>query len=639
METEHKNNQPIFIDEERPIEPAEQKINKRIKPPKKRKHQPLDELGNIYQKDGELPDMTRLDRQPRNSRGVLVGLIAFFAVIAIAAWAGFFIFKPYAKFEGDGVKLMVNGPDEVKAGEVVRYEFDYQNTEKAALGELELRLVIPNEFHIIELEPEKTSDPYTWTLGSLEQGGEGEIVLRGYFLGPHEGRSAFQSIATYRPSNFNSDFQEITTKPIRINESVLTGVVEGPNEAAPGEELKYTYKVTNTGSEPLENLEVRLEGLESFIFASADPAPNDERNARWTIAKLEPSEEKSIVITGSFAATAKGLTDVPIAIGIKTGDEWLLHRRDLVTTDVLASDVALELFIGGDKKDLTASLGDTLPISLSYENLGDRTIGDLVISLTIAASPSGLIDWDGAEMGEQPGRIKNGVITWTKNEIADLRTVRPGGEGTIELILPLVAEAPSQAGSDELRFIGTALISTLDGRVVARQVQTSPIIVTLGSSLSFDTAAQYFDEAGSSVGSGALPPHVGEATRVRVLWTIANLRHSLENLRVRTTLPPSVEWAGAEQAGLGKITWNASNRTVTLEAGSVPAGTPTITAYFEVSITPQQNDLGNFMTLTNEVVANAKDARTGAILSHTKPAITTEFLTDEFGNGRGAVVE
>lgn len=605
---------------------------------KKKEEKPVDVLRSIYEEGGKMPDLTRLERRRRSPRAILVGLIAFFAVLAAVAWAGFFIFKPYARFEGKALELTVSGPTPVKAGEVVRYEFEYHNKERVGIAAFELRLVIPKEFKVLETSEPPTTEGAIWALGSLGARSKGVITVRGYFLGPGVGTTAFQSIATYRPANFNADFQAITTRQITLAGTVLEGTVEGAPEAAPGEELTYTYTAKHLGSEPLEGLELALEAPETFLFASSLPAPAREGEPRWRVERFEPGSELKFEIRGSFAAAAEGPTEVGVSIGTRQNDERLIHRRDVFTTDVLRSDLSLELVVNGSTEGRTANFGDRLHLTLAYKNLGESTLGDLRLSVTVASDPAGLIHDEGVEISV-PARTSRGTYTWTSRELAELASLRGDALGTIDLTVPIVARPPEAAGLDEIRLAATALISTVGGRVVARQIQTAPITVTLNSDLEFTAEARYFDPDGVPLGSGPLPPKVGETTNFRIVWTLTNSRHELSEVRVRTTLPSRIGWTGRARADQGSLGWDPNSRTVLLTLDRFLGTMRTITADFEVSLTPTSSDLGRFVTLTNESTLSARDAKTGATISRAVDPLTTEMPTDEEARGRGVVTE
>lgn len=626
-----KKSKPVFIEREPKI------IDKpsKKKPAKKPDFAVLEE---IYEPDGESQDLSKIEPVKRKPQTIIIGLLIFFAILAAVSWAGFFIFKPYGRFEGDGVALKIQGPDFPKAGEMATYDFEYKNTERVALAALEMRLVVPEEFYVLEAIPVPTTEPYTWTLGSLASNRQDKIALRGFFLGPGEGSTAFQNIATYRPSNFNADFQAITTKPILMSGTVLEGETTGPSEAAPGEEIEYTYILKHGGEEALENLTLKLEAPEHFLFNESEPEPSESGfEVLWEIPRLEPEEEREFVINGRFAGDTTGQTEVGLSIGIQHGDERLVHRTDTVEVEVLKSDLGLDLVINGSTKNRSAEFGDALLLSLSYENTGAREVGDVRLSLIATESPRGLLDWSSAKISEKGRRKENGY-TWTSTELSALKNLDAGAGGVIDIAVPIVPSSAS-TGADEIRFAATALLSSVGGRTLERQLQTTPIIITLNTDLRASGQARYFDNDGVPLGTGALPPKVGEQTNLRIFWQINNSRHDLENLEMRTVLPENVSWTGRSRTDAGVLSWNAGSRTVTLVVDHLPLDMTRLSADFEVRIIPEAGDAGGFMALTNETRLEARDTKTNTTLSRLISALTTDMQFDSFASGKGAVVE
>ncbi len=627
---------PVFVTHEALPGASESKKNDSPLTMKKNKDKrAMEVLKEIYQIDGEREDMTKFEKGKRRPGAVVVGLIAFFAILALAAWAGFFIFKPYNNGNDKGVALAILGPDAPKAGETVEYDFTYKNTEHVPLAALEMRLVIPKEFHVTELPVPATSDPYTWTLGSITPGNDDRIVVHGYFIGPGEGGTAFQAIATYRPSNFNADFQAITTKQITFGGTVLEVATDGPKEASPGEEVTYSYKLKNTGTEKLA-FEAHLAAPAHFLYASADPKPSDDKGTRWKLLPMDPGQETEIKLTGSFAGDVPGTAHVALAFGITRDDTFLVHREEGVDTNVLAAALDLGLLVNGSNENKTARFGDTLHTSLSFKNSSGVTLSDVVVSLVIASNPSGLVDVGSAVMGIT-GKRAGTVLTWTKKELPALATMVPNAEGTVDVSLPIAAHA-SGAGADEIRITGSALIGVVGGKRSSREVQTTPVVVTLNSDVALTAEARYFDVDGASMGSGPLPPAVGKATTLRVVWTLRNTRHDLDKVRVRTTLPSRVGWTSRIETGTGRLSWDPGSRAVTWTVPALARDKTTLTATFEVQITPDASDLGKFMTLTNETVVEAHDTKTDATISDRADSVTTDMQTDTGAAGKGIVI-
>ncbi len=622
---------PVFIEhQELPGESPRPLVKKN----KKTNRISLKIIREIYAGRGADSDFTRLEQGKGKSRTVILGLLVFFAALALAAWAGFFIFQPYGRFVGRGVVLTIEGEEKVKAGEVQEYHFFITSKERQALAALEARLVIPKEFQVLEARPAPTKEPYTWVLGRRDPASRDEIVLRGYFYGPDEGASAFQAMVTYRPVNFNADFQAIATKQIILAGTVFETKLVGPTEVTPGEEIEYEYALKNTGSESFEPV-ARLEAGPYFLFSSSEPASKDEGGKEWKIAALAPGTESRLFLKGKFAGDAVGLASLTLMVGLVKGDEYFAHSRQNLEVNVLAPVINLTLLVNGSTENRVADFGDRLHLSLAYSNPGETTLGEVVISLVASEDPTGLIDWSGLETAAKP-KQEGQVLIWTRREIAGLASLAPRAEGVIDLILP-ISTAVASLGNDEIRFSVGALIGAVDGRPNARQIQTTPLIIALNTDLNFKAEARYFDEDGASLGSGPLPPRVGESTNLRIVWIIENTRHGLQNLRLKTTLPGRVSWTGRTRVETGRLSWEAANRIVTWQIDNLTRETNKISADFEVQIIPDSSDLGRFLTLTNETTLEARDTKTGAAVSRRAGSLNTDMPSDPSAAGKGVV--
>ena len=212
-------------------------VQKPQKPAEPRKPQTENEiaaeLASIY-KDAPLKgaDMGRLEKVSHSTfRSALVGLTVFFGVLAIASWAGFFLFSPSrGGFRGDQVALEIQGPTEVKSGELVAYAVRYANGEGTPLGTASLELRTPRQFKIVSVEP--AQDEGFWRLGSVAPGKDGTVTVKGIFLAPIGKTYDMQSILSYRPADFNSEFQKVATSAITVKDSVFElAVTMPPNHA------------------------------------------------------------------------------------------------------------------------------------------------------------------------------------------------------------------------------------------------------------------------------------------------------------------------------------------------------------------------------------------------------------------------
>lgn len=190
------------------------------------------ELHRIYDPESE-QDMTRLDQVNHSFvKKILVGLMVFFATLAAISWTGFFFFSPSKeKFAGEKVMVTIEGPTEVRSGETTTYAVRWKNNEPVALGTAQLELRLPKTFVVVKTDP--SSDGTTWQIGSVASGHDGLVTVQGVALAPLEKTMDIQAILTYRPADFNSEFQKVSTRTITIKDSVIELDVKGPTKILP----------------------------------------------------------------------------------------------------------------------------------------------------------------------------------------------------------------------------------------------------------------------------------------------------------------------------------------------------------------------------------------------------------------------
>lgn len=601
------------------------------------------DLHTIYDQTGPAkPDMTRLV-QVRHStlKKALVGLMAFFAILATIAWAGVFFFSPGSgKFSGEGVELVVEGPAEVKSGELVTYALRYKNGERIALGTASLELRLPRAFKMQSVEP-SAEEGGTWRIGSIAPDKDGLITLRGVFLGPIDREYDMQAILTYRPADFNSEFQKVSTKGIKIAGSVIDLTAAGPSKVLPGDKvtMRLTYK--NGSENAFEQLKLRAEWPPTFIPEKAEPASVDDGFKEWDIASLEAGAEGTVSVIGTFASEAEGPQEAKATIGfLGEGDVFEAQKLASFSPDVLRGDFVTALILNGKSDAQPVRFGDVLRFAVTYKNTGTVTLGDVKLSLAIEATPQGkVVLWN--ELKDKAKGVRDGnVITWTKRQVPSLGKIEAGGEGTLDLEVP-VLDKPLPGIPADAEYAVTswleAAVGTIDGETVERTAKTSPIVAKMVSDTSLAAEARYFNDDNIPVGSGPLPPKVGEATTYRVSWKIANSLHELADLKISAKLPPNVRWTGLSNVDAGDLRFDAAAEKMTWTLNWMPTSIKNLTVSFDVAITPSEDQRGRIPTLVDGAIFEATDRSNGWPIILSAPPLTTAAEGDESAAGKGRV--
>jgi len=600
------------------------------------------ELQSIYDQEGSSakPDMTRLD-QARHStiRKVLIGLMVFFAVLAAVSWAGVFFFTGAgAKFSGEGVKLEIEGPTEVKSGELVTYGIRYENGEKIALGTSQMEVRLPKSFKVQSTEPASGEDG--WSIGSIAPGKDGIITIKGVFIAPIDREFDLQAILTYRPADFNSEFQKVSTKGIKIAGSVIDLSVTGPPKVLPGDKVTVTYAFKNASDSSFEHL--KLHGLypPTFIPETTDPATVDSDMKEWDIAKLDPGAEGKVSVTGSFSSDAEGAQEVKGQVGfLGPDDEFQLQKEASFSADVLKGDLVTALILNGKADAQPLRFGDMLRYAVTYKNTGTVTLGDVVLTVTLDDLPQGkVVDW--TKLEDRAKGVRDGnKISWSKKQVPSLAKVEAGEEGTLDFQVPTI-DKPIE-GSKEVDYQVTswleASIGSIDNAEVSRTAKTAPIVAKMVSDAAFAAEARYFNADNIPVGSGPLPPKVGQATTYRVFWTLTNSLHELTDLKISAKLPPNVTWTGLSKVDAGTVQFDAADEKMIWTLNWMPVTIKTLSISFDVAITPTEDQKGKSPTLVDGAIFEAIDKRNGWPILLSWPPLTTALENDTGAAGKGKV--
>lgn len=611
-----------------------------------------DELRDIYsEQDGAMPDLTKLEKkQSSGFRRFLISTLVVLVALSGIAWTGFFIWTQDF-FQSNNILITgIEGPTEVQSGEEVSFTVRYQNEGQSPLANLEMKLNFPPGFELINSLPKPNTDDFTWLIGNLTPGSDGAITLNGIFRSEVPNTQTLQTMFTYRPANVSSDFQSIETLSVEINNSVLELAITGPAKALAGDEVTYAIDVQNTGLNQVKDIQILAIIPDDFILTSSDPAPSSPDLAQWYIETLEPNEQKSITVIGSYTSGAAGEQTLTAEVALLEDNNIVLTQNQANTlTDVLGGTIVFHLIIDGGTDSITADHGENLLVSIDYANNGNETIENLVFTLDIEPKDSKElpIKWDSSDLepetieGEESLiQIRQGnTLTWDSSIIPDFAALYPNTEGVIDFMLPIFDKIDPTTTADQFTFELTAHLSKVGSITSPRTIEATPLVVSINSDLQTGAEVLYYDVEGVALGNGELPPKVDQTTTFRIFWFLTNSLHALEDVRLSTNLPPDVSWIDQTQIDIGTLEYNDITRLVTWTIDKLPTDIKKAQASFDVAITPDKNDVGAFVKLTNATSVNALDTITRDNLAGALDILTTEMPTDEHATGQGVVIE
>ncbi|MBU1908204.1 hypothetical protein KKF59_03725, partial [Patescibacteria group bacterium] len=582
-----------------------------------------DSLSAIYRDEsGKMPDLTKLE--PTKSRWWLFALITsmvFVAFVLAAVWAGFSYFKPFRGFSGQGLEIMIEGPEKVSLGAETTYFINYKNLTSEPLASADLRVSFPTDFVVTQVEPQIADTALFWRLGAIPVDGRGTITVRGIFTGALGTVTAVQVVGNYRPASFNSDFEALATKVLNYSDSVLEGDLQVPVKILPGDEAAFTYTVQNKGDKALTGLYCRFTLPEGFQLETTSTAFSiDGRNLLTPLPDLAEGASTTVDVKGVFASGISGEVHVIAETG-RLGEDgaFLTGQKSETSFTVLAGDLSLKLVVNGKDTDAAIAYGVPLHFGISYENTSSEDLKNVVLHLrfesasgTSSSNNALLVDWQDY-VENASGTRKGNEIIWDDDSIAALKRLPPREEAMLDVSLKAL---PAVSGTDDLavRAVLEAEIGSVGETKVNRVVKAAPIVLRYLSDADFFSEARFFSEEGVQVGAGPLPPLVGQGTKYRVEWAVKKNFHELKNLKITATLPKIAMWTNNTLVEAGELSYDENTRMVTWTLNKMPEDVDRLLIDFDITITPTEADANRFAKLLGESKFEAADVNANASL-------------------------
>lgn len=605
-----------------------------------------DELRSIYAEgDGSMPDLTRLERRKgaRFTR-VLVKILSVLVLLSVASWAGFILWsRGWLQGNNDPLVITIEGPDRAHGGAETYYTVRYANHGHVPIASLSLKLSTPPSFHVLSLNPRPTDAVGgTWTLGSLNPDSDGAIMVSGAFRSPAAvagtpapDPQSIQASFTFKPANFNSNFQDIQTKNVDVDGTVLLTTVSGPTSVGAGDEADYVVNVQNTASVPTEHVRLTASPPAGYVVTDASPKPTVAGQWQWDFDALAAGAAQTVTLKGHYTAAVSGTQDMQVQTAFVDNSVTALQAQADANTEVKKGTVSLAMTVNGSVQDQGVASGAVLHLTASYGNVSAAAVTGAKISLT-ADTPDGKplpFDWTKADIGKA-ARTGN-VLTWDSKADAGLAKLAANASGSYDVTIPLASTIDLLKMSDRIVF--TLSASYAQGG--AHVIETAPLTVGVNSAFTAAAEGRYYAPDGKTVGSGPLPPKVGQKTGYRLVWTAGNGIHDLTGFSFTAHLPANVTWGGAQQPSLGAVNYDETARTITWAADTLPRNTSAATVSLNVSVTPAKSDVGKAMKLLDQTAVTATDSVTSQVLTHTLDPITTSLANDPGAKDKGIVAK
>ncbi len=540
-----------------------------------------EKIAEIYEdQDGIVPDMKNIKLHKKNNFLRFTFFLIFItAIMAVSAWAGFLYIPKNTKFSEEKIVLKIEGPTETQLGGTSTYKIIVENNLGVSLKNVTLNTNYPDGFIFLESDLKADNLGNTeWSLKDISASSTGEISITGQNFGSLNQQGSWRVFLNYKPENLSSQMQKITTLNTVVSLSPFVLNVLAPEKAAYGSDFEINYTLENKNDFIPEKMYVSLKLPEKFSITSSSPLLDQEN--RWVVSPTNTQYfPKNFKIIGRFNGELETTEKIEATLDLPVLAARQIYQIGQANTEIAISRTAflMNLAINGSMNNFSAKPGDPLNITINFKNAGKTSLKNASIVLKLDA-PSlkkvSVLDWmdindmlDGTIIGKQiSDTIRNGTITWNKNQLKDLTEIKPNQEISIDLRLPIKgAEKMDLSALKEHIINAVAEITFTQEDKTQKTVIANPISITMNSDFSFEKRVLSAVESNGK-------------DRRDFTWILRNTLHPIKNIEliaevygdvtfVSTTLPAgNLNYASKEKI----ITWSIEEMPESLDILALP---------------------------------------------------------------------
>jgi len=617
----------------------------------KNKKKLLSDIEDIYRDRSGYSD--RFERKRVSLSKIIFLFFLLIGLGASAVLAGYYVFSPPVSdnFQQSDIYFEIKGNDLVVSGEEIFYIVDYQNESNVDMVNNEIKLVYPEGFVVKMVEPSPDDEQYNiWKFDKIRAKEKGQIKLQGYLIGETGERKELEGVLKYNPSNTSASFSKNESLEIQIKSTYLSLDLDVPVNCVEGRKESLKIKYFNNSSKSIDNLRLILfYPKNSSLFLDdlkLENADTDDRYYEYNqyildIEQMEGNSEEVLEMNMVLNLNDTEKTpEIKAQFGyVGNDDKFLLQNEKEEKIFILKGSLSVDLILNGITSNGFANAGDTLNYTLVLENGGNAVLGNVEAKVLVDDNED-LIAWKSLQY-EERGVMQDKEISWNYENNDNLSEIEPGEEVELNFSVDLKNIADIESDNiveNNIVSWGEVEVGMTGGLKSDKLLKSSSVNIALNTFLDFESEVRYFDESGEPVGSGPLPPKVGEITTYKVFWSLSSSLHEARNIIIKAKLPEDIIWDEKVSVESGELYFDRALSQVIWSVPKLPVDLDKpLYGNFNISIKPIEEDADVAKILLENIVLAGEDSVTSSELKYTNGFFDTDLKYDEIGKGNGVV--
>jgi len=484
-------------------------------------------------------------------------LLIIFLIVALVSLI--FFWWESMSYSKEVLKLEILGPENVTVGENIEYIVRFKNNGNVRLENPELIFEYPqgalieNE-KIVLYDSEKLG-------GNIYPGQERTFKFNTRLLGEEGSLRIAKATLSFKPKDLNvrndvyTEFLSTIKKvPIRLDFNLPLKITSV--DKAFSFSINYASEVAYS----FEDLTIFIDYPNDFEFLYATPKALDEK--QWDISNLNQFESGKIELTGIKKSDSDSAFKV--RLGVWNNDEFVLLKETTSWLKVVSPGLYVAQKIN-NVYDYTAKGGDSLHYEISFRNIGEEPLKDLIL---ISKLDGLLFDLNSINAPLAKHTKGDSSLLFESKSFSKLAYLDVDEVGTIEFWVDL-KESISQGQSNQ-RIKNIVSIGQTKEEF-STKVETDLI------------ARQYID---SSNRSGPYPLEVNKTTKLTIVWEASSTFNDVSSSVMRAIIPENGVFVTEERHEDEGLVFNADTSELVWNIASIPAFSKKRVS-FQIIVSPQ----------------------------------------------------
>ncbi len=564
------------------------------------------------------------------------GTVSILAVAILAIL--FFLFGAGSVFKLDAPRLEIQGLKEIKSGDRIVWEAVVTNTTKKTINDAVLVFSFPPDASPVSGSKPAGIFRERRSIGLIRAGQSISEDFDAYVFGGRGSSKQVSALLEYRPEGVSAVLAKEASFDFNIAQAPVAISFTMPDELRIGQETDIEIHYISQSETRISNLLVAVTFPEGFEFISSAPSENptdtnsDKNTKFWKIPELTPNTEGVIKIKGTIQGNDLESKSFSAKIGMpdQTAAGNILSYDEAAHSSTLRSPfLEVSMAIGGNKNNFVVS-GDRISVNVNWKNNLPDEIKNAILEVKLDGSSLDLGSL-AADRGSYSESQKS--IIWNSSTYDKFKDIKSGDSGSVSFAFKIKNNLIFESGASR-PLIKLNAVFKIAGSVPGHEgfdvSGYNELDLKVSSRLQFSSKVIYFNSP--FLNTGSLPPKVGRETTYAVIWSLANTTNDVDNVVVRSSLPPYIDYKNIMSPADTNLSYDQSTGVLEWKAGRVSAGTgfssPAIQISFQVGLTPSLNQVGTAPVIVNDAEAAARDTFTDQPLSSTDSQITTELPDD-----------